>query len=45
MAFPKPVTRLWDELQAVRALVLQEAEGLSQPQADWRPSEKDWSVG
>src|SRR5262245_10698299 len=45
MAFPKAVAELWDELQAVRAQVLQEAEGLSQAQADWRPSEKDWSVG
>jgi hypothetical protein len=45
MALPEPVTRLWDELQAVRAQVLREAEGLSQAQADWKPGEKDWSVG
>ena len=45
MALPKAVAQLWDELQAVRAQVLQEAEGLSQGQADWKPSEKDWSVG
>jgi hypothetical protein len=45
MALPKPVTQLWDELQAVRAEVLREAEGLSQAQADWKPSDKDWSVG
>ena len=45
MALPRPVAQLWDELQAVRAQVLQEAEGLSQTQADWKPSEKDWSVG
>jgi hypothetical protein len=32
-------------LQAVRAEVLREAEGLSQRQADWKASEKDWSVG
>ena len=24
---------------------LEETRGLSQAQADWRPSEKDWSVG
>jgi DinB family protein len=45
MTLPLPVARLWDELQAVRADVLREAEGLSQRQADWRPSDKDWSVG
>jgi hypothetical protein len=45
MALPKPVEQLWDELQAVRAQVLREAQGLSQTQADWKPSEKDWSVG
>jgi hypothetical protein len=45
MSLPKPVEALWSELQAVRAEVLQEAEGLSQRQADWRPSDKDWSVG
>ena len=33
------------ELEAVRAELLQEAEGLSQGQADWRPSADDWSVG
>jgi hypothetical protein len=45
MALPRPVEQLWGELQAVRAQVLREAEGLSQAQADWKPSEKDWSVG
>jgi hypothetical protein len=45
MTLPPPVARLWDELQAVRADVLREAEGLSQRQADWKPSDKDWSVG
>ncbi len=45
MALPRPVAQLWDELEAVRAQVLQEAEGLSQTQADWNPGEKDWSVG
>ena len=45
MALPPPVARLWDELQAVRTDVLREAEGLSQRQADWKPGDKDWSVG
>ncbi len=45
MALPKPVEALWTELQSVRAEVLTEAEGLSQRQADWKPSEKEWSVG
>lgn len=45
MPLPPPVETLWDELQRVRADVLREAEGLSQRQADWRPGEKDWSVG
>jgi len=45
MSLPKPVEALWTELQSVRDEVLKEAEGLSQRQADWKPSEKDWSVG
>ena len=45
MSLPKPVEALWTELQSVRAEVLTEAEGLSQRQADWKPSEKEWSVG
>ena len=45
MPLPKPVEALWTELQSVRAEILGEAEGLSQGQADWKPSEKDWSVG
>lgn len=45
MALPQPVERLWDELQSVRAELLREAEGLFQRQADWKPSERDWSVG
>ena len=36
---------MWIELESVRAEVLEEAEGLSQRRADWRPSDKDWSVG
>ena len=45
MSLPKPVQTLWDALQTARARVLGEVEGLSQGQADWRPGERDWSVG
>src|SRR6202008_3345489 len=42
---PTAIERLWAELEHVRADVLREVDGLSQRQADWKPSEKDWSVG
>jgi hypothetical protein len=42
---PPAVEALWQELQSVRAELLKEAEGLSQAQADWRPSPTDWSAG
>jgi hypothetical protein len=45
MALPAPVEALWNELQTVRAQLLEETAGLSQAQADWRPSEQDWSIG
>lgn len=45
MPLPTPVELLWDELQAIRGEILNEIEGLSQAQVDWRPSERDWSVG
>lgn len=45
MTLPKPIETLWEELEAVRAEVLREVEGLSQRQADWRPDDKEWSVG
>lgn len=45
MSLPPPVEALWRELEAGRADVLKEAEGLSQVQADWRPTPQDWSVG
>jgi DinB superfamily len=45
MALPKPVDALWNELQAVRAEVLAEVGPLSQQQADWKPGEREWSVG
>jgi hypothetical protein len=45
MPLPALVDALWNDLESVRAALLKEVEGLSQTQADWRPSEKDWSVG
>ncbi len=42
---PKAIDALWTELERVRADVLREVDGLSQRQADWKPSDKDWSVG
>lgn len=45
MPLPAPVDSLWNDLESVRAALLKEIQGLSQTQADWRLSEKDWSVG
>jgi DinB superfamily len=45
LSLPAPVERLWRDLEAVRAEVLDEVTPLSQAQVDWRASEKDWSVG
>ncbi|MFQ5830459.1 MAG: DinB family protein [Candidatus Methylomirabilia bacterium] len=45
MTLPAPVQVLWEELQEVRQDILKEVEGLSQTQMDWRPDERDWSVG
>jgi hypothetical protein len=45
MALPAPVEMLWSELERARAQLLKETEGLSQRQADWRPSDQDWSIG
>ncbi len=42
---PIALEKIWEELESVRASVLKETEGLSQRQADWRLSERDWSVG
>ena len=42
---PIALEKIWEELESVRASVLKDAEGLSQRQADWRPSDRDWSVG
>ena len=45
MALAAEMEVFWNEVQANRAALLKEVEGLSQPQFDWRPGEKDWSVG
>jgi hypothetical protein len=45
MALPAALDAIARDLDAVRAEVLREADGLSQGQADWRPSADDWSVG
>ena len=45
MTWPAPVQALWDELETARRDILGEVERLSQAQADWRPSEQDWSIG
>lgn len=45
MPLPAPVEALWNDLQSARAQVLKEVDGLSQAQADWRPSDTDWSAG
>jgi len=45
MTLPEPVARLWEDLEAARAEVLREAEAVSQRQADWKPGDRDWSIG
>ncbi len=45
MPLPSAVTALWNDLEAARAEVLAEVHGISQGQADWKPGEKDWSLG
>lgn len=45
MALPPAVETLWNGLQAIRGEVLGEVEGLSQEQSEWRPGDKDWSIG
>jgi DinB superfamily len=45
MTLPAALDAIARDLDAVRADVLREADGLSQAQADWRPSADDWSVG
>jgi hypothetical protein len=45
MPLPPALDALWRELEAARADVHREVDGLTQAQADWRPSPADWSVG
>lgn len=45
VSLPRPVERLWSDLESARAELLDEVERLSQGQTDWKPSERDWSVG
>ena len=45
MALPAALAAIAQDLDAVRAEVLRESEGLSQAQANWRPAADDWSVG
>jgi hypothetical protein len=45
MPLPSPIESLWTDLQAVRTEILGEIEGLSQAQLDWRPGDRDWSIG
>ena len=45
MTLPAALDAIAQDLEDVRAEVLREADGLSQAQADWRPSPSDWSVG
>ncbi len=45
MTLPAALDALARDLDAVRAEVHREADGLSQAQADWRPTSDDWSVG
>ena len=45
MTLPPPLEAVWAELEASRAEVLGEVDGLSQAQVDWRPASDDWSIG
>jgi len=45
MPLPTLIDALWNDLESVRSQLLKEVEGLSQAQADWRASERDWSIG
>jgi hypothetical protein len=45
MPLPAPIEAVWRELEAVRAEVLREVEGLTQRQSEWRAAPDDWSVG
>lgn len=45
MSLPPAIAALWDDLSAVRHDLLREIEGLSQRHVDWRPGEREWSIG
>lgn len=45
MSLPRPLRKLWNEMQESRAELLHEVEGMGQPQADWRPAAGEWSIG
>jgi DinB superfamily len=45
LSLAEAVERLWRDLESARAEVLEEVDGLSQVQTDWKPSETEWSVG
>jgi hypothetical protein len=45
MPLPPPVEALWSDLEAVRAEIMKEVEGITQKQADWRPRDEEWSIG
>jgi hypothetical protein len=45
MTLPAALEALWHDLESVRGEVLAVVEGLSQAQADWRPTASDWSIG
>jgi hypothetical protein len=45
MTLPAALDAIWRDLEAARAELLGEADGLSQAQADWRATPADWSIG
>lgn len=45
MPLPPALEAVWRQMETARADVLREAEGLSQVQSEWRPSDADWSAG
>ena len=45
MSWPKLVQTLWNELEEARAELLREVDAVSQPQSEWRPGPRDWSIG
>ena len=45
MKLREELEAFWRELEATRAEILKEVEGLSQTHFDWRPAPEDWSIG